>query len=117
MLDYSEYKSLMDIVDKSDAESMYPDLMKKETKVLDTVNHVVNHYKDTNSQNSMFMHKSMYEIYNLFFLEWPVIMSELLKVKSVDDVIDVLTKNDRLIYIGILLVLASFILFFVNSST
>ena len=51
MLEYSEYKSLMDILDRSNTENSYQDLMKKEEKVLDTVNNVIKHYKDTDIKN------------------------------------------------------------------
>ena len=116
MLDYSEYKALVDILDKGELDETYKELMKKEDKVLDTVNSVVNHYKDKKHEKKQFVHMSIYEIYNLFFLEWPLFLMDLYKVKGVDDFISVISKGNRLIYIGVLLVLISFILFFIDNS-
>ena len=116
MLEYSEYKSLVDILEKSELDESYKELMNKEDKVLDTINHVVNTYKDKKGKRKQFIHMSIYEIYNLFFLEWPEFMKDLTKVQSTEDVIDLLLKNNRVIYIGIVLVLISLILFFIDSS-
>lgn len=116
MLEYSEYKSLVDILDKSELDETYKELMKKEDKVLDTVNAVVNHYKEKQYKKKQFINMSIYEIYNLFFVEWPLIMIDLHKVKKFEDIIPLILKGYRPIYIGILLVLISFILFFLDNS-
>lgn len=116
MLDYSEYKSIIDILDKSELDDSYKDLMKKEEKVLDTVNHVVNSYNDKKVKKKQFIHMSIYEIYNLFFLEWPAFMKDLTKATSINDVFKLVLKNNRIIYIGIILVFTSVILFFIDNS-
>ena len=41
---YSEYKDILDIANRINVEDSYQDLMKKEDKVLDTVNNVVKYY-------------------------------------------------------------------------
>lgn len=116
MLEYSEYKSLVDILNQSDLDESYQTLMKKEEKVLDTVNAVVNYYKDKRTKEKQFVHMSLYEIYNLFFLEWPAFLNDVLHVKSMEDISRVIFKGHRVIYIGLLFVITSFILFFVISS-
>lgn len=115
MLEYSEYKSLIEVLDKS--EDTYKDLMKKEDKVLDTVNAVVNHYKDKKHKQSAFLHMSLTEIYHMFFIEWPAFWIDIKKVQSMQDMIDIVMKNNRLIYIGIVCVIAAMILFFVETSS
>ena len=116
MLDYSEYKALVDILDKSELDETYKELMKKEDKVLDTVNSVVNHYQEKKTSKKQFINMSIYEIYNLFFLEWPLFIMDLYKVKTFDGFVKAVSKGNRLIYIGVLLVLISFILFFIENS-
>lgn len=116
MLEYSEYKSIIDILDKSELDDSYKDLMKKEDKVLDTVNHVVNSYNDKKIKRKQFIHMSLYEIYNLFFLEWPSFMKDVTKATSLNDVFKLMIKNNRIIYLGCILVFVSFILFFIDSS-
>jgi hypothetical protein len=116
MLDYSEYKSLIDTLEKSELDETYKDLMKMEGSVLDTVNAVVNQVRDKKSNDKQFMHMSLYEIYNLLFLEIPLMIKEVNNAKTSGDVVRTLFKGHRVIYIGIMLVLISIILFFVNSS-
>lgn len=112
-IEYSEYKSLVDILDASsnDNASTYEDLMQKERSVLDTVNHVVRHIKDNEVKNSLIFEKSLDQIAQKMFVMWPVIIKELGGVKNPEDVISIVTKNDRAVYIGITLVLVAFFLF------
>ena len=116
MLDYSEYKSLVDILEKSELDDSYKDLIQKEDKVLDTVNAVVNQIKDKKSNQKQFMHMSLYEIYNLLFLEIPLLIKEVSGAQTSADVLRTLFKGHRVIYIGIVLVILSVILFFVDNS-
>lgn len=116
MLDYSEYKSLVDILDKSELDETYKELINKEDKVLDTVNAVVNHYKDKKAERKMFLHMSLNEIYKMFFLEWPGLWMDLTRVKTTKDVADAFLKNNRVIYLGIVCVVVALILFFVDTS-
>jgi hypothetical protein len=116
MLEYGEYKALVDILDKSELDDTYKDLMKKEDRVLDTVNSVVNHYKEKRSDKKQFVNMSLYEIYNLLFLEVPLMMIEMYKVETFEDFIVLFTKNNRLVYIGIILVILSTFLFFIENS-
>lgn len=116
MLEYSEYKSLMDVLDNSKLDDTYKQLMKKEEKVLDTVNAVVNHYKDKQYKKNMVMHMSLEELYKLFFLEWPMMLAELQKVDSIESFLKVVLKNNRPFYIGAACVLTAVFLFFVDSS-
>lgn len=117
MLEYSEYKSLVDILEKGDMDETYKELIKKEDKVLDTVNAVVNHYKDKKYKQRMFLHISLQELYTLFFLEWPMMIRDLSNAKSMDDYIKAFLVNNRPLYIGIMCVLVGMFLFFVQNSS
>lgn len=115
-LNYSEYKSLVDLIKSDDIYNKYENLMKKENKVLDTVNHVIKNVKNIESQQNQIIHMSIYQIYNNMFLEIPKIMNELYRINNTNDIIIILTKNNRLIYLGIILVLISIFLFFIEIS-
>lgn len=117
MLDYSEYKSLIEILDQSDNTDAYKDLMKKEDKVLDTVNAVVNHYKEKQYKKKMFLNMSLAEVYNMLFLEWPLIMRDLSKAKTFNDYTGVVLKNNRPFFIGIVCLVVAVFLFFVHNSS
>lgn len=122
MLEYSEYKSLMDILDKSTSSEnelyndTYNELMKKEGHVLDTVNTVVNYNREKTIKENQFLHMSLYEIYTFFFLEMPQMAKELEKATTIEEVLHILFRGHRVIYIGLILVLFSIFLFFINNS-
>ena len=113
-IEYSEYKSLVDILDKS-SDSAYEELMAKEKNVLSTVNHVVKYIKDREKKNSQFVNKSLSEIAERFFLIWPVILKDMSDAKSPSEMYDALVKEDRVIYYGILLIVIGLLLFMISS--
>jgi len=117
MLDYSEYSSLVDVLEKTNLDDSYQQLMKKETKVLDTINNVIEQKKTTITHRREFLHMSLTEIYTLMFLEIPEFVKELNMVSSLDDVMKAIFKGHRVIYIGIFMVLAGVFLFFIDNTT
>ena len=70
-------------------------------------------------------------IYNLslktlginFFTNWTNIINDIVELinnkekKNISDYINIIVKNDRLIYFGLMLVLISFIIFFVSTTS
>ena len=46
MLEYSDYKSLVNTLEQSNHDNTYQELINKEDKVLDTVNRVIKNYRD-----------------------------------------------------------------------
>lgn len=116
MLEYSEYKSLLEIL-KEDKDSIeddrYTKLMAKEEKVLDTTNNVIKLYRDKQYKKKDFLHSSLYEIYHSLFLELPLLASDMGSVRNLEGFLKVLNKNNRLVYIGVILVILSFIMYFI----
>lgn len=110
MIEYSEYKNLIDILDNSENvnSTAYEDLMKKEQNVLSTVNHVVKHIQD--KKEDQFMNMRLEHIIQDFFMVWPKIVSDLTHVKSISEMYDVFTKENRIIYCGIMLIIVSIIM-------
>lgn len=117
MLEYSEYKSLMDTLGRTDRDTVYEDLMKKETDVLTNVNAVVKDYRDHQHDNKQFINMSINDIIHKFFTEIPLVMIEVHKAKSPQDYAAILYKGDRLVYLGILLVIIAFCIFFAEISS
>ena len=115
-LDFSNYESLLEVLKKSDPENTYKDLMAKEDKVLGSINAIVNEHKARRSNESQFLHMSLYQIYNVLFLEIRAVMKELPKAKDLKDYVNIVMKGDRIIYIGVFFVILSVLLFFVDSS-
>jgi hypothetical protein len=115
MLQYSEYKSLVDILEKSnDYDGTYQELMGKEEKVLDTVNKVIQVYKDDDIRKlkyKNFLDYSIHEAIFKFFNVWIEMFNEIV---ARENILDVIQKEDRLTYIGMMLILLSFCFYFTS---
>lgn len=116
MIEYSEYKSLVDILSKSDVSNTYEDLMKKESSVLNTVNHVTQHIQDTHAKHKQFIHLSLYEVFMLIFLEIPKLVEDIIQLKDIEQLPEMLTKNHRIIILGVLCTMLAIFLFFIEIS-
>lgn len=116
MLDYSEYTSLVEALEKSNLDDTYKELTAKENSVLETVNNVVNFEKSNKEKKKQFVHMSLNEIYSLMFLEIPQVAKEMSYCKSIEDVLRVFFKGHRIIYLGIFLILISIFLFFTDNT-
>jgi hypothetical protein len=110
-----EYAKLVELLNKSDNHEIYEELMKKEEKVLDTVNRVVNFSNEKEVKSHEFTSMSIDQIVHKFYWNMNKIFSDISskKVSTIQDVGDILLKDDRKIYLGILLVLICIFLFFV----
>jgi hypothetical protein len=117
MLEYSEYKSLMDTLNRADRDTVYEDLMKKETSVLSNVNAVVKEYRDHAHEKKQFINMSINDIIHKVFTELPMIMMEINQVKTPQDYVRIVTKGDRLVYLGIIIVMVAFCVFFAEISS
>jgi hypothetical protein len=115
-IEYSEYKEVLDVLKRDDVESSYQDLMKHETKTLDTINNVVKYYKDAKLADSQLINQSLHSIFMRFFEVWNQILEDMFKVKTPNDAIHVFLKSDRIIFIGIALIIIALFLIFTQSS-
>jgi hypothetical protein len=116
-IEYGEYKEILDIVQRTNVEDSYQDLMGKETKVLDTVNKVVKFHRDEDIKSGEFIHQDMTTIFTRFFDVWKEIIDDYTAVRGTNkSMIEIFTSGDRPIYVGISLMIVGLILFFVESS-
>jgi hypothetical protein len=116
-IEYSEYQSVVNLLQQSDQNNVYQGLMEKEKKTLETVNKVVKYYTETNFKKKEFLNLSFNEIILNFSETWMNIISDLLKIKSFKNFnIKTLKKTflskDRSIYIGLMFIFVSFFLIF-----
>lgn len=119
MLEYSEYKDLVDILQSSNQETTYQEVMSKETKVLDTLNSVIKNYRDDAVNTRQFINTPFAMIVNRFFNIWIDIFNDILNFKydkatSIKDFYSIFVKEDRLIYIGIFMIIISFIIYYID---
>lgn len=115
-IEYSEYKEVLDVLKRDDVESSYEDLMKHETKTLETVNNVIKYYRDAELKDSQLINQSLHTIFMRFFDVWNEILEDLMKVKSPSDFVSAFVKSDRIIFIGVSMVLIALFLIFIQSS-
>jgi len=116
-IEYGEYKEILDIVQRTNVEDSYQDLMGKETKVLDTVNKVVKFHRDEDIKSGEFIYQDMTTTFTRFFDVWKEIIDDYTAVGNKNkSMIEIFTSGDRPIYVGISLMIVGLILFFVESS-
>lgn len=113
MLEYSDYKSFVDTLEQSNHENTYQEVMKKEERVLDTMNKVIKHYKDQDIKERQFVNLPISLAVYRFFSIWTEIMDEILK-DGMGNILQILNKEDRLVYIGVMFVFLSIILYYVE---
>jgi hypothetical protein len=108
-----EYSQLMELLKKSNRDEIYEELIKKEDHVLDTINRVVNYSNEKEAKTKEFLNMSLDKIIHTFFWNLKLMFDELSSVKSIQDFSKVFLRDDRKIYLGMLLVIISIFLFFI----
>ena len=103
MLEYSPYNELVETIERVNTEDTYQELMNKEEKVLDTINSVIKHYKDIDIKEKEFINLPLSLIVFKFFNTWINMFNDVIE----GDVKDFFNKEDRLLYIGVTLILLS----------
>jgi hypothetical protein len=113
-IQYSEYQSVVDLLNKSDQDSVYQDLMKKEDKTLDTINKVIKYYKDNDYKNKQFINMNFWEVILRFGDIWTEIYNDISNTKKYDvSLLSIFLKEDRPIYIGVVLIVISIFIMFI----
>lgn len=117
MIEYAEYANILTLLETSaDQENTYSDLMAKETKVLDTINDVVNFNRDASAQEPMFVNASLRQVSNDCLSTWITILQDVIKCRSLTGLYDIFFRGTRIIFVGLFLVMLSLLLFFVRIS-
>lgn len=116
MLEYAEYTKVLDLLNKTNQENTYGELRQKEDKILDTVNEVARSYRDHTIRNNEFISRGIQENISRFWLDMGLLFRELLDVKDTKELKTILTRGDRLIYYGFILIFLGVIFFFLEIS-
>lgn len=112
-MDYNEFKNLLD---KSEPTHLYEELIKKEERVLQTVNRVVDYSNRKELQAKEFMNVPIGQAPWKFLATMLDILNDLIKARDVGQAARAMFKEDRIIHVGIMVVITSLFLFFVESS-
>lgn len=112
-----DYTQLVHLLEKSDPADIYEQLIKKEDRVLDTINRTINYSNEKQLDASEVFNMSLHEIIRRFFWTLRTIFHDLFRVKTGQDLWQVMLKDDRKIYLGTLLLCVCIILFFISITT
>ena len=115
MLEYSEYKTLIDTLEQSNQDSTYQEVMSKESKTLDTINRAIKVFKDEEVKHTMFVNKPIAEIVLKFLDTWIAIIKEITeKGYSMNNIVNIFNTKDRLVYVGISLIVLSIVFYYME---
>ena len=94
----------------------YQRLMQRETRVLRTVDRVVNAARASSVERESFYNLSLREVAHRFVKSMHGILDDVMAVRHARDVPAVFLSGDRKIYSGLLLVLVSLALYYFSAS-
>lgn len=106
------YKTILESISSKDysKSNAYEDLLKVEKNVLDTINRVAE-YEEKKKENYSFYEKSIYDIITIFANTWVNIFNEIFVEKQYRTLKEIIFKNDRKIYVGLMFIIIAFFLF------
>lgn len=113
-LEYSDYNNLIDTLEQSNHDNTYQDMIGKEDKVLDTMNNVIKYYRDADIKEYEFINLSISQAVYKFFNIWTEMFNEIIDNNKSQSILNILMKDDRLVYIGIMLIIISIFLYYVE---
>ena len=113
-----EYRELMDIINRrgDHGSDKYQELMQKETRVLDTVDRVINDSRLQTIKRTNITEMSIMQIISRTAEVVHDIYLELFTVRSLQDAKDVFVRSDRIVYLGIIVTMIGFFIGFIQLS-
>ena len=112
---YREYSKLLD-TSRISKDDVYTELMKKETKLLDVMDRIAVTESNKTIKTSLFYNRPVIEIISTFVNTWRNIFNELVVEDGYKHLDAVFWNEDRKIYVGLMIVVVSFLLFFIEIS-
>ena len=111
-MEYIEYDKLMDVLNYAPTNGMYEELMKREDNVLQTVNRVVDHSNKRQLESQEVVNMSLMQNLKNFGNTMYKMFDELFKVKTYEDVMHVFRNSERVIYMGVMVIIISLFMYF-----
>jgi hypothetical protein len=126
MKPFAEYQKISNMISNKNGsftkEDIYNELMKKEQNVLNTVNRVAEQQTRLGALSDSYLKMDVDTLIQKFFETWSHITHEIILMAtnqrsfSLKSVILLFTEGERMFYVGVMLVMLSFILFLINIS-
>lgn len=120
---YNSYDDIMKIVENTDenvnnkdfdlqTEDIYHKLMKKEEKVLDVLNDI--HKQKQENSLYYFMNTPIHVILQKIVITLRIISNEVYHSKDILEIIQIISKKERLIYTGVIFIIVGVVLTIIN---
>ena len=120
---YNSYDDIMKIVNNTDenvdnkdfdlqTEDIYHKLMKKEEKILNVLTDI--HQQKQENTLHYFMNTPVHIILQKLISTLKKITSEMYNAKDVMDIMNIITKKDRLIYTGVIFIIIALIMIIIS---
>lgn len=115
-----EYDRIADIVSRkddkaADIDDAYIQLMSKERRVLDTVDRIVNDTVRVSKERGL-ADMPLHEVAVRIVSSIRSLLDDLLASKSIKDAVNAITNESRRTYLGICLIIAGFLLAFIQAT-
>lgn len=102
---------------KENTDDLYTELIKKEDNVLKAINKVTEHTKASHEREYMIYNMSIAKFIAMFANTWKNIYLEIIIQRRFKETISILLQKDRRVYIGVMMILISIFLFFIEISS
>lgn len=112
-MDYNQLSQLLTDLEENQVtrENIYETIMEKEKNAIDLMNRIAEEKTKTKEEDSLFLNKTITQIFNTSITHWLRIYHEIVDKKQYD-IKALFYDDDRKIYTGIILVLIALFLFF-----
>lgn len=122
MYPLKEYSDLVNLIEKDQAsrEDLYQELINKERDVLDVISRVATQRDVDKQHKSLFINITISEAIARFANVWSMIFTETIdlayskRVPTSKDFHAIFLQGDRKIYIGVMMILISLLIFFIS---
>jgi IS30 family transposase len=116
-MDYNQLSQLLTDLEENQVtrENIYETIMKKEKNAINLMNRIAEEKTKTKEEDSLFLNKTITQIFNTSITHWLRIYHEIVDKKQYD-IKMLFYDEDRKIYTGIILVLIALFLFFSDIS-
>ena len=114
-----EYNTIRDLLKEGNRADAYDLLIRKEENVINMVNRLIDHDQKKDMFKTNLLNMTINDVFLNFAKTWKTIMNELIsgKFMTFHKLMYVFLHDDRKIYVGIMLILLSLFLFFIDIST
>jgi hypothetical protein len=112
--EFMEYNDFNKLLQSSKPQHLYEELINKEDRLLQTLNRVVDYSNKKELESKEFLHTPVKDVGKGFMSSMLELFEGLFKVKTTEQLMALFIDADRIIYFGILIIMISVIMFFLD---